>query len=139
MVFLVVIHLPFTFEREGDGILEWAVEGAMLLLEHGWKIVKSEVQEMKVKNLLHESDPMVNFLKTHLVLDKDGDVTSEEVLKAFHDYCQEQKWSPPPRRTVQTLVPDCIYGTYGISKRTDIKREGTNRRGYNRLRLKKEK
>lgn len=126
----------YLLEREGDGILGWAVEGAMLLLENGWKIVKSEAQMMKVKNLLHESDPMVNFLKTHLVLDKDGDVTSEEVLKAFHDYCKEQKWSPPPRRTVQTLVPDCIYGTYGISKRTDIKRAGTNRRGYYGLKLK---
>ncbi len=127
----------YLLAREGDGILMWAVEGAMLLLENDGKIVKSDAQKKKVNNLLHESDPVAAYLSSHLDLaDRDSTVTSEEILKAFHAYCKEQKWTLPPRKDVQARIPDYIFRYYGISKRTDIKRAGTNRRGYQGLRFK---
>lgn len=128
----------YLLAREGDGILMWAVEGAMLLLENDGKIVKSKEQEKKIKNLLHESDPVAAYLKSHLDLvdDKDATVTSEEILKAFHDYCKNQGWTLPARKVIQSEIPDYIFHYYGISKRTDIKRAGTNRRGYYGLKLK---
>ena len=127
----------YLLEREGDGILGWAVEGAMLLLENDWKIVRSEAQKKKVSNLLLESDPVATYLSSHLDLadDKDATVTSEELLKAFHAYCKDQGWTPPPRKDVQSRIPDYIFRYYGISKRTDVKRVGTNRRGYYGLKL----
>ena len=36
----------------------------------------------------------------------------------------------------EARIPDYIFRYYGISKRTDIKRAGTNRRGYQGLRFK---
>ena len=109
----------------------------MLLLENDGKIVKSDAQKKKVNNLLHESDPVAAYLSSHLDLaDRDSTVTSEEILKAFHAYCKEQKWTLPPRKDVQARIPDYIFRYYGISKRTDIKRAGTNRRGYQGLRFK---
>ena len=127
----------YLLEHEGDGILTWAVEGAMLLLENDGKIVKSDAQKKKVNNLLHESDPVAAYLSSHLDLaDRDSTVTSEEILKAFHAYCKEQQWTLPPRKDVQARIPDYIFRYYGISKRTDIKRAGTNRRGYQGLRFK---
>lgn len=127
----------YLLTHEGDGILAWAVEGAMLLLENEGKIVKSDAQKKKVNDLLHESDPVAVYLSSHLDLaDRDATVTSEEILKAFHAYCKEQGWTLPPRKDVQARIPDYIFHYYGISKRTDIKRAGTNRRGYQGLRFK---
>ena len=129
----------YLLAHEGDGILAWAVEGAMLLLENDGKIVKSEAQKKKVNNLLHESDPVAAYLSSHLDLAnyRDATVTSEELLKAFHAYCKDQGWTLPPRKDVQSRIPDYIFRFYGISKRTDVKRAGTNRRGYYGLRIKK--
>jgi len=128
----------YLLAREGDGILTWAVEGAMLLLENDGKIVKSEAQEKKVSNLLLESDPVAAYLGSHLDKANEGDanVTSEEILTAFHAYCKDQGWTPPARKIVQAEIPDYIFRCYGISKRTDVKRAGTNRRGYYGLRFK---
>ena len=125
----------YLLEREGEGILRWAVEGAMLLLENGGKIKKSKTQENKVNNLLQESDPLTDFVRTRLVQDENGNVTTAELLEAFYSFCNERGWLLLPQRVVETRLPDYIYETFGLSKRTDIKREGTNRRGYYGLKL----
>ncbi len=127
----------YLLEREGEGILRWAVEGAMLLLENGGKIIKSELQENKVNNLLHESDPLTDFISTCLFLDEEGNVTTGELVEAFYAFCKEQGWGLLPQRLVEKSLPDYIYQTFGFSKRTDVKRAGTNRRGYYGLRLRK--
>ena len=129
----------YLLEREGEGILRWAVEGAMLLLENGGKIKKSKTQENKVNNLLQESDPLTDFVRTRLVKEEDGNITTAELLEEFYSFCNERGWLLLPQRVVETRLPDYIYETFGLSKRTDIKRAGTNRRGYYGLRLKKEK
>ena len=125
----------YLLEREGEGILRWAVEGAMLLLENGGKIKKSKTQENKVNNLLQESDPLTDFVRTRLVQDENGNVTTAELLEAFYSFCNERGWLLLPQRVVENRLPDYIYETFGLSKRTDIKREGTNRRGYYGLKL----
>ena len=126
----------YLLEREGEGIFRWAVEGAMLLLENGGKIKKSKIQENKVNNLLHESDPLTDFVRTRLVQEEDGNVTTAELLEEFYSFCNERGWLLLPQRVVETRLPDYIYETFGLSKRTDVKRAGTNRRGYFGLRIK---
>ena len=126
----------YLLEREGEGILRWAVEGAMLLLENGGKIKKSETQENKVNNLLQESDPLTDFVRKCLTPAKTDDVTTAELMEAFYSFCNERGWLLLPQRVVETRLPDYIYETFGLSKRTDIKRAGTNRRGYYGLKLK---
>ena len=126
----------YLLEREGEGIPRWAVEGAMLLLENGGKIKKSETQENKVNNLLQESDPLTDFVRKCLTPAKTDDVTTAELMEAFYSFCNERGWLLLPQRVVETRLPDYIYETFGFSKRTDIKRAGTNRRGYYGLKLK---
>ena len=122
-------------EKEGDGILRWAVEGAMLLLENGGKIIKSDAQKHKVDNLLHESDALSEFVNTALQLDPESNVTTAELLEAFRKFCDERQWTHPSQRVIERSLPEYIYETYGLSKRTDIKRQGKNNRGYSGLRL----
>ncbi len=128
----------YLLNREGAGILRWAVEGAMLVLENDGKIKKSKIQENKVNNLLQESDPLTDFVRTRLVQDENGSVTTAELMEAFYSFCNERGWLLLPQRVVETRLPDYIYEAFGLSKRTDIKREGTNRRGYYGLQLQAE-
>ena len=127
----------YLLEREGEGILRWGVDGAMLLLENKGKIIKSKIQENKVNNLLHESDPLTDFIRACLVLDEKENVTTTELVEAFYAFCKEQGWDLLPQRLVEKCLPDYIYQTFGFSRRTDVKRKGTNRRGYYGLRLRK--
>lgn len=125
----------YLLEREGEGILRWAVEGALLLLENGGKIKKSEEQEHKINNLLQESDPLTDFIHMGLAPDGDATVTTAELVEAFYAFCKERSWAVLSERDIQNRLPDYIYQTFGLSKRTDILREGKNRRGYRGLRL----
>lgn len=126
----------YLLEREGEGILRWGVEGAMLLLENGGKIKKSVIQKNKVNNLLQESDPLTDFMSSCLDLAEDSTVTTEELLEAFYMFCNERGWLLLPQRVVENRLPDYIYETFGLSKRTDVKRNGHSRRGYYGLKLK---
>ena len=122
-------------EKEGNGILRWAVEGAILLLENGGKIIKSDAQRHKVDNLLHESDGLSEFIGTALQADPNSNVTTAELLEAFREFCNKRQWSFPPQRVIERSLPEYIYEAFGLSKRTDIKRQGKNNRGYSGLRL----
>ena len=121
--------------KEGNGILRWAVEGAVLLLENGGKIIKSDAQKHKVDNLLHESDALSEFIATSLELDPQGTVTSAELLEAFKAFCEKLRWQLLPQRFIETRLPEYIYQAFGLSKRTDVKRHGRNNRGYYGLKL----
>ena len=107
----------------------------MLLLENNGKIINSKIQDNKVNNLLHESDPLTDFIRVCLVLDEKANVTTAELVEAFYAFCKEQGWDLLPQRLVEKELPDYVYQTFGFSRRTDVKRAGTNRRGYYGLRL----
>lgn len=122
-------------QREGCGILRWCVDGAILLLENNGQIPKSDTQKVRIDNLLHESDALLNFISDCLELDEKGSVTTAELLSGFKNYCSQRGWILPQRRLIEKRLPDYIYHFYGLSKRTDVKRKGHNNRGYFGLRL----
>ena len=128
----------YLLEREGEGILRWAVEGAMLLLENNGNIQKSEIQKAKVDNLLHESDILADYVANGLEKGGPGDtVTTAELLMNFRDFCKQHGWGLLPRRMIESNLPDYIYSCFGLSKRKDVKRNGKNNRFYYGLRIKK--
>ena len=128
----------YLLEREGEGILRWAIEGAMLLLENNGNIQKSEIQNAKVDNLLHESDILADYVANGLEKGGPGEtVTTAELLTNFRDFCGQHGWGLLPRRMIESNLPDYIYSRFGLSKRTDVKRNGKNNRGYYGLRIKK--
>lgn len=125
----------YLLAREGEGIVRWAVDGAVLLLENDGKIKKTETQENKVNDLLQESDPLTDFVKSCLVQEEDSDVTTAELVESFYTFCNERGWLLLPQRVIENRLPDYVYESFGLSKRTDIRRCGKNHRGYRGLRL----
>ena len=123
-------------KKEGSGILNWFVEGAVLLLENQGMIRKSDEQKALVDALLHESDALGRFINESIELDDNETVTTAELLTAFRNFCSERGWQLMPQRYIENLLPEYIYQAFGLSKRTDVKRNGHNNRGYYGLKIK---
>lgn len=123
-------------KQEGKGIFRCFVQGAVLLLENGGQIRKSDVQKARVDALLHESDALREFCNNCLEADNDATVTTAELLTAFKAFCEKRSWQLLPQRFIENRLPEYIYQAFGLSKRTDIRRAGHNNRGYFGLRLK---
>lgn len=122
-------------KEEGKGILQWFVEGAILLLENKGRISKSNEQKALVDSLLNESDALGRFIEESIEADKTATVTTAELLEAFRIFCKNHKWQLMPQRYIENLLPEYIYRVYGLSKRTDVKRNGRNNRGYYGLKI----
>ena len=120
-------------QEEDEGILAWCIQGAQLLLKDAkgcGKITLSEDQSNRVQSLLSESDSIRLFIKdcVHRVPGKD--VTGEELLAAYTNYCNEQNWDAYPRRKFEQVVPDFMLQIHGVTHAHDIQRNGKNKRGY---------
>ena len=118
---------------EGPGILNWCIEGAMNLLEeirvHG-RIQLTETQKHRVDGLLCESDSVRHFVTKCVAQDPSGDVTVSELLTAYNLFCDSQGWQPVPVRQFEILVCDHMVSLHHAHKRTDIRRNDKNQRGY---------
>lgn len=116
--------------HEGNGILRWAIEGAQLLLEDGKQLVKSEQQKSKIEKLLNESDSLGNFIDTVVIADSDSTVTTAELIEAYKRFCESKNWTPVSRCFAERMLPELMFMRFGVSKRTDVMRNGKNNRGY---------
>jgi P4 family phage/plasmid primase-like protien len=120
-------------ESEASGILYWMLQGAVSHLaelnEYGdYRL--SEAQQARVENLLNESNSVSLFVQ-HQVLRVTGeDLTTEELLSAYFEFCDEKGWAAKDRTEVCTLLPDLMLQIHHVSRRHDIQRGGTNQRGY---------
>ena len=82
------------------------------------------------------SEPLSEFINTCIEPDDKGTVTTAERLEGFRAFCTKRNWLLLPQRYIENNLPEYIYRAFGLSKRTDIKRNGRNNRGYYGLRLK---
>ena len=57
-------------------------------------------------------------------------ITTEEVNAMFIKFCNKMSWTLIPERKVQHLFHEYMQAKHGAIKRTDIKRNGRNKRGY---------
>lgn len=117
-------------EHEGDGILRWAIEGAQLLLEADKQLIKSEQQKSKIEKLLNESDSLGNFVDNAVVADSNSTITTAELIEAYKRFCESKNWTPVSRCFAERMLPELMFMRFGVSKRTDIMRNGKNNRGY---------
>jgi P4 family phage/plasmid primase-like protien len=129
----------FLIETEGAGILNWMVCGALLLLkdiqEFG-KINQTAAQKERVDALLRESDGLRQFVMNGLERSS-GNVTTGEIIDAYVDACNANKWKCIPVREIENLLPDIILSEFGEQKSTHIERNGRNQRGYENISLKR--
>ena len=75
--------------EEGEGILNYAVEGAILYLKEIKEVGDfklSKTQQKRIDDLLSESESVRHFLEERCVREDGEDITRNEVLEAYSDY-----------------------------------------------------
>ena len=125
-------------EQEGAGILNWCIAGARQLLAelqtHG-QVQLTPEQMGRVDALLSESDSVRHFVSKCVVKYEDNDLTVQELLTAYSNFCDEQGWQAVTVRQFENQVSDVMMEVHRVAKRTDIKRNDKNQRGFAHVRL----
>ena len=122
------------FENEGPGILNWLIEGAIRVLK-GDRLKLSDRQSGLVQDLLDESDSLRSFINRRTASQRGADVTSEELVKAYFEFCEDRGWDSDSQRQIERQLPDLMLERYKAAKSRDVQREGTARNGYKHVKL----
>jgi hypothetical protein len=126
-------------------VLDWMIEGARMVLHdveaHG-RLVMAPAQAQRIEALLNESESVKHFVRTALeVLDKEMrvDVTTEELVEAYREFCAERGWNALADTTFLNQLPDLVLRIHSLSQSRDIQRtfgdRTTQKRGYRRLHI----
>lgn len=126
-------------ETEGSGILNWAIEGAVKLLNrlHNGEPICSSEHYQRVENMLAESQSVRYFLKDCVESTTEGNVTKDELLQAYADYCGTRGWKIVSRTEFSSQVGELMLELFHINESHSLRRGmAMNIRGYSRVRLK---
>jgi putative DNA primase/helicase len=128
--------------EEASGILNWMIEGAILLLkdinEHGG-LVLSDRQKDRVESLLAESDSVKDFVRRGCEkAPRECKVSTEQLQQAYVDYCEARGWSAVSGKTLSYQLPDALLEIHGATAANDIKIHDSDKakRGYRGVRIK---
>ena len=125
-------------KEEGSGILNWALEGLQMAfadIDETGTLLLSIEQKKRIDALLSESESVRHFAKGRLITDLNGDVTSDEAVTAYAEYCSDRGWNPLPITTVQQQMPDLMLELFGAAKSHRVQRDGKSQRGWKGMRL----
>lgn len=126
-------------ETEGSGILNWALAGLSALLhdvETIGDISLTVRQTGMVDSLLAESDSLRQFLKDRATKSEDGDLTVNEIVQAYAEYCPMKGWSPLPITVIQRQVEGLMLELFQTTKVHDIDRAGKSQKGFRHVTFK---
>ncbi len=132
-------------ETEGEGILFWAIQGAIQLLseirETGDYVLTPD-QASRVDSLLAESESLDRFVAECVVVDASEDLPKSELVEAYYTFCTARKWKPFPRHMVECRLPDLMLRNFSVSQSRSLVEtfEGKDRyiQGYRGVTLKME-
>ena len=125
-------------KEEGSGILNWALEGlqkALADIDKTGTLLVSGEQEKRIDALLSESESVRHFAQSRLITDPNEDVTSEEIVQAYAEYCSDQGWNPLPITVVQQQLPDLMLELFRSTKSHKVQRDDKAQRGWKGVRL----
>ena len=127
--------------EEGSGILNLALDGLTRIIQSGGKLEAGERQLQQIKDLLDESESVKVFIRERVELEESGkdNVTTMELYEAYSDYCDGRGWDPLPFTKASKQFPDAMASAFKVEASTDIMRNGSNKRGYRRVRIKSDK
>jgi putative DNA primase/helicase len=123
---------------EGSGILNWMIEGAIILLdelETFGRIQRSKEQMQRVDDLLAESDSVVAFAQKCVTAKHGDDVTVAELSEAYTHFCQERGWKQETVGSFENQIKNVILQLHQVSRRNDIIRNAKNQRGFKHVTL----
>jgi len=124
--------------EEGEGILRWAVEGAVRLMRElrDFGVIQlTDAQSRRVDDLLSESDSVRSFVRECVVACHGGEVTIQDLAAAYRDYCEARDWEPLRERQFQAELPDAMLDFHRAGRRNDIRAGGKAARGFKGVRL----
>lgn len=125
--------------EEGSGILNWAIEGIQGLLrdiDEIGDIRLTERQSAIVDSLLDASDSLRAFLSRRVGKSPGGNLTGQEIIQAYADFCPEMDWDTLPDAVISKQLPDLMLELFQAAKAHDIRRDGTTQRGFRNVALK---
>jgi P4 family phage/plasmid primase-like protien len=123
---------------EGSGILNWMVEGALKYLaevEEFGDIRLTPSQSERVDRLHKESDSLRQFVETRVVKAPLHDLTSEELYRAYGDFCEEMGWRSFDQRELKAGMGDLMMQVHKVRQRHDISRGMETKRGFKGVKL----
>lgn len=100
-------------KEEGPGILNWAIEGARLLLANidaDGKFPLDEEQKARVESMIQESDSVRSFIANYVKrspLPTDV-ITSDTLFKTYTAFCDEKAWDCRNRGTFMKMTKDLM-------------------------------
>jgi phage/plasmid-associated DNA primase len=120
-------------KEEGPGILKFMIAGAVTLLhelqEHG-KYILTAAQQSKIDRLVSESNSVSEFVRQCVSREAHADVTSDQLVEGYTEFCKGKGWHPLPAHTVEKQLPDAMMQIHHASRRNDIARIYGAQRGY---------
>ena len=122
-------------QEEASGIINLFLEGLRQIRRS--RIQLTPIQQARVDELLGESDSVRSFVEEQVLLDPDGDVTTDELVRAHERFCQRRNWIPRSPAVVQKELQKVMLDVYGVTSRHDICR-GSDRRGFSGFALGRE-
>ena len=128
-------------KEEGEGILKWMVQGALLLqqdLNKAGDYVLSDNQQEGIDRILEQSESVEIFVKECIYTFAGEDVTYNEVRTAYHDYCDSKGWISTSSNEFNRLFKNAVLKHYKQTPRQDINRCGKDQRGFKNIAINKE-
>lgn len=126
----------YLIEREGSGILNWALTGLEMLfkdIERYGDIELPESQETVIDALLAESDSVRHFLSSKVERMDAGDLTVDELVEAYSEYCPSMGWNPKSLPVIRHELENLMLELFGTSKSHSVRRDGKSLRGFRRV------
>ena len=120
---------------EGSGILNWLLEGAQKLLRQNAKIELLPEQKERIKRLLEETDPVKIFVRDHIVLDEQCDMTRNELWTKFNIIREKMDFPPIKKQAFLVSLESALDQHFDLHERHDIKRSTSMYRGYSGIRF----
>lgn len=120
-------------EDEGSGILNWALKGLAALLQDVQDIGDirlSERQAGTVDALLAESDSLRQFLREAVSKSETEDLTVNEIVQAYAEYCPAKGFNPLPVTIIQRQIEGLMLELFQAVKVGSIQREGHSAKGF---------
>ena len=124
--------------KEGPGILRWAVEGAVELLQAikaTGRFPRSPAQLDRIEELLDQSDSVASFVSKCVLKDAGADVSTEEIYAAYADFCGLRGWGSLTEREFKLKLPHLMNARHGAVGSPNLVREQKHVRGYRGVRL----
>jgi phage/plasmid-associated DNA primase len=120
-------------EEEGEGILNWMIQGAVDHLAELKKLGDFELTESqreRIDDVLLESKSPDEFVRAGLVKKANADVAVEELTESYFAFCEVRGWQPFTVRQFENAIGELMLRHHTARRRNDIKREGKAVRGF---------